>query len=165
MVLAEPFLEGYAIPIALFKIASRTTRTVGTSDGMGLYDFIVKNVSDRIQKRDDSSFLSDLTDKHFFNVEDFLEISNEVGFRLEFEPYEDPSYYARFMDDLLNTYRITNPDFVNAARDYFEQVRELVGSQYAKLFPHFRFVIMIKPRTSVIPGPIGPGSSKAPQKC
>jgi 2-polyprenyl-3-methyl-5-hydroxy-6-metoxy-1,4-benzoquinol methylase len=146
VVLAEPFVDGYVIPIAMFKLAVMAAQVRDTAaPDMGLYDFIVDNVSTRIRNRDDLSILAKLTDKHFFGVEDLLKLSNEVGLKLEFEPYEAARYYDSILADLLKTYRITNHTVVDTAKKFFAAVKAMMGEQYAALFPHFRFVILSKP--------------------
>jgi len=142
-VFAEPFAEGYLLAMMLFKIATRLT---GISAGgeesaeMGLYKFIVENIGQRIRNARNPVVLQQLTEKHVFSVSRLLELSNRLGFSISLFDYAEPSYYDGFIDDILNTYRISQPEMVRVSRQLYSELREYVGNEFTELFSHFRFM-------------------------
>jgi 2-polyprenyl-3-methyl-5-hydroxy-6-metoxy-1,4-benzoquinol methylase len=147
IILAEPFAEGYVIPVMLCRLAAQSLKLSPEQlqkPDMGWYEFIVDNIGKRISHREDPEFLSTLTDKHLFLVEDFLGLGNDLGFKVSFENYVPKEYYANFMKDFLSTYLITNPEFCHIAEELYQNQISYLGNEYSKLFSHFRYIVLEK---------------------
>ncbi len=142
MIFAEPFVEGYLIAMAILKFARRMTSPKKniSSENLGLFDFIVEDIGYRVRNAEKSDELKDLTDKHLFTLEQFINVAHKLGMRITFEPFEHSEYYKDFMNDILKTYRIIDEDLCKAANDIHDEFLSYVGDKYARLFCHFRLI-------------------------
>lgn len=96
-VFSEPFCYGYLIPIVFIKMAIEELRIDPKrlkASEFGMCNFIVQDISDRLQHEDDPEFLKQLTDKHLFRKERFATVSYEAGFQaVTFHRFEGAPFY------------------------------------------------------------------------
>jgi ubiquinone/menaquinone biosynthesis C-methylase UbiE len=147
-VFSEPFSYGYLIPIVLIKIALAElgidAKRLKKSE-FGMCDFIVQDISDRVQHEDDSEFLRQLTDKHLFRRERLAAVCYEAGFKsVTFQRCEDASFYEHWAPDLLFVYGIHNPELASKVDWYYEIFKSVVGVALPDLASHFEYIVLMR---------------------
>lgn len=87
-IFGEPFAIGCGIVYSVMKIASNETFFHNKS----IEDMYI-DTSVRIQKYNDTEFLKNLVDKHFFLPDELLTLGHNIGFKkVEIKPFHDIDY-------------------------------------------------------------------------
>lgn len=150
MIFTEPFTYGYFLAYGIWQVAywmakgqeHQDSDVVYGTDGTGLMNFILKNAKDRSFRS--PQIIGKMTDKYFFNLEDYIKLARQAQCDLDVVNLEEDSYYSVFMDDLMNQYGIQDPKILELSKKMFELFRKQSGGHFGSICSHYKVVRMIK---------------------
>lgn len=147
-VFTEPFLNGYALFVSVLKIIENEPFMEKIIDNepesLGLFHFIINDIMVRSNNYQDKSFLSSLTDKHLFLDDTIHRVASNIGFSVELDSTKTNEEYEHFIDDLLSTYQIVNPEVVHRAREIYSSIYLTFQQSFNSIFSHFKRIILTK---------------------
>jgi ubiquinone/menaquinone biosynthesis C-methylase UbiE len=141
-VFAEPCAHGYVWVAFLLQLASAEA-SADTPDLGALRAFIDATFYG-LDNYADKAALATMTDKHLFLPEDLANVCADIGFTVRFAPFEPAEYYAEFMNDMLRTYAIRNPDVSGKAAALFAGLQKAIPRSLHRIVPHFKFITLRK---------------------
>jgi len=144
-IFTEPFASGYVILTSILVQAARRLGTSLTGPGFGLAQFIVDDVSFRVQHARDDDLLAPLIDKHLFTSAYVAELATLHGLKWRTVGVERPAFYQVFMRSFLNEYGIEDPSFREVALELYDDLQRHTGQAYGELFPHYQDIVFERP--------------------
>jgi len=147
----EPFLSGYLLVTRIWiQVYEENYGNVKLLDSnfllngdLGYLGFIIENI--RIRSGRKRMDLELLTDKHLFIESDFQKIADSNEVSVAFYEYLSAISARNLMNDLLDTYMITNSEFRIQSLSLWNEYVELAGQAFWGLNSHFKIIVFTKP--------------------
>lgn len=151
MLFTELFLSGYLLVTRIWiQVYEENYGNVKLLDSnfllngdLGYLGFIIENI--RIRSGRKRTDLELLTDKHLFIESDFQKIADSNEVSVAFYEYLSAISARNLMNDLLDTYMITNSEFRIQSLSLWNEYVELAGQSFWGLNSHFKIIVFTKP--------------------